>query len=112
MTFIVSITNSNHNIQVKDVIFTKIYIEKLFDKNIVNQLFDITHLKIQTHELISKIYKNVIDFKFALQTIKNVAIIKFNADFDSKIVVQDFLNLLYQLCFEVLMYWMYCNSIN
>ena len=104
MTFIVSITNSNHNIQIKNIIFTKIYIEKLFDKNIVNQLFDTAHLKIRTYEFISKIYKDVVDFKFVLQAIKNVIIIKLNIDFDLKIVVQNFLNLSYQLCFKILMY--------
>ena len=104
MTFIVLITDSNHNIQIKNVIFTKVYIKKLFGKNIVNQLFDTTHLKIRTHEFILKVYKDVVDFKFVLQTIKNVAIIKLNIDFDSKIVVQNFLNLLHQLCFKVLMY--------
>ena len=46
MTFIVLIINLNHNIQIKDVIFTKVYIEKLFDKNIISQFFDTAHLKI------------------------------------------------------------------
>ena len=104
MTFIVSIINSNYNIQIKDVIFTKVYIEELFDKNIVSQLFDITHLKIRTHEFILKVYKGVVDFKFNLQVIRNAAIIKLNINFNSKIVVQDFLNLSHQLCFESLMY--------
>ena len=93
MTFIVLITDSNHNIQIKNIIFTKVYIEELFDKNIVNQFFDTAHLKIQTYKFISKVYKDVVNFKFVLQAVKNVAIIKFNIDFDSKIVVQNFLNL-------------------
>ena len=59
MILIKSVIDANYNIQFKNVIFTKIYVEKLFDliyKNIVNQLFNAAHRKIQTYELIFKIY--------------------------------------------------------
>ena len=112
MTLIKSVTDANYNIQIKDVIFTKIYVEKLFDsihKNIVNQLFNAAHREIQTHELIFKIYQDVFNFKFILKAVKNEIIVKLRAVFDSRIVVKDFSNFFLQLCFDILMY---CDSIN
>ena len=90
----------------------KVYVEELFDliyKNIVSQLFNAAHRKIQTYEFIFKIYQGVFNFKFVLKTIRNETIIKLCVVFDSKIVVEDFSNFFLQLCFDVLMY---CDSIN
>ena len=52
MISIVSVTNINYNIQIKDIIFIKSYVKKLIEstrKATVNELFNIAHSKVQIH---------------------------------------------------------------
>ena len=71
----------------------------------MSELFNIAHSEVQTHQFISKIYKIVFNFKIALKLIKNVAVSKFTAIFDSKLIFQNFSNLAHQICFEILIYY-------
>ena len=112
MTSIVSVTNVNHNIQIKDITFTKSYVEQLIEsihKTIMNELFNAVHSEVQTHQFISKIYKVVSNFKIVLKSVRNVAASRLTAVFDSKLIFQDFSNLVDQVCFEILIY---CDSTN
>ena len=56
-----------------------------------------------------KIYKVVFNFKIALKSVRNVVTSRFIAVFNSKSIFRNFLNFLYQICFEILIY---CDSTN
>ena len=96
MTSIIFMTNVNYNIQVKDIIFTKNYIKQLIEsihKATMNELYNAAHSKVQTYQLISKIYKFIFNFKIVLKSAKDVAVSRFITIFDSKLIFQDFSNL-------------------
>ena len=89
MTSIVFMTNVNYNLQVKNITFTKNYIEQLIEliyKATVSELFNIAHSKVQTHQFISKVYKIVFNFKIVLKLMKDVAVSRITAVFDSKFI--------------------------
>ena len=112
MTSIIFMTNVNYNIQIKDITFTKNYIKQLIEsihKTTVSELFNAAHSKVQTHQFTSKIYKIVFNFKIVLKSTKDVAASRFTAVFDSRLIFQNFLNFVYQICFEILIY---CDSTN
>ena len=112
MILIVFVTNVNYNIQIKDITFTKNYIKQLIEsihKTTVNELFNVAHSEVQIHQLILKTYKIVFNFKTVLKLTKDVAVLKFIAAFDSRLIFQNFLNFVHQICFEILIY---CDSTN
>ena len=112
MTLIVSVTSVNYNDQIKDITFTKNYVKQLIEsihKATINELFNAVHSEVQTYQLTLKIYKIVFNFKIALKSTRNVAVLKNTAVFDSRLIFQNFLNFVHQICFEVLIY---CNSTN
>ena len=105
MISIVFMTNVNYNIQAKNIIFTKNYVKQLIEsthKAIINELFNAAHSEVQTHQFISKTYKIVFNFKIVLKSAKDVAASRFIAVFDLKLIFQDFLNLIHQICFGIL----------
>ena len=112
MTSIVFMTNVNYNIQIKDITFAKNYIKQLIEsiyKTTVNELFNTAHSKVQIHQFILKIYKVVLNFKIALKSTKDIVVSRFITVFDSRLIFQNFLNLVHQICFEILIY---CDSTN
>ena len=81
-------TSVNYNIQIKDITFTKNYIEQLIEsihKATVSELFNAAYSKVQIHQLTLKIYKIVFNFKIARKSIKDVTASRFTAVFDSKL---------------------------
>ena len=89
MTSIVFVTNINYNIQIKDIIFTKNYVEQLIEsihKATVNELFNAAHSEVQTYQLISKTCKIVFNFKIVRKSAKDVAASRFTTVFDSKLI--------------------------
>ena len=78
-------------------------------KAIVNELFNAAHSEVQTHQFILKIYKIVFNFKIVLKSIRDAVVSRFITIFDSKLIFQNFSNLAYQICFEILIYY---DSIN
>ena len=75
----------------------------------VNELFNAVHSEIQIYQFISKIYKIIFNFKIVRKSAKDVTVSKFITIFDSKLIFQDFLNFIHQICFKVLIY---CDSTN
>ena len=89
MTSIVFMTNVNYNIQVKNIIFTKNYIEQLIEsihKTTMSELFNAAHSKVQTHQFISKIYKVVFNFKIVLKLTRDVVALKLTTVFNLKLI--------------------------
>ena len=114
MTSIVSVTNVNYNIQIKNIIFTKNYVEQLIEslhKATVNKLFNVIRSEIQTHQFISKIYKIVFNFKIVRKLTRDVTASKLTAVFDSRLIFQNFPNFVHQICFGVLIYYDSMNKI-
>ena len=112
MTSIVFITNINYNIQIKDITFIKTHIKQLIEsiyKATVSELFNAVHSKVQIYQLISKIYKIIFNFKIVLKSAKDVVVSRFTTVFDLRLIFQNFLNLIHQICFEILIY---CDSMN
>ena len=89
MILIVFVISVNYNIQIKNITFIKSYIKQLIEsihKATVNKLFNVAYSKVQTHQLISKIYKIVFNFKIALKSVRNVAVSRFTIIFDLKLI--------------------------
>ena len=88
MTSIISVTNVNYNIQIKDIILIKSYVEQLIEsihKATVSELSNAVHSEIQTHQFISKIYKVVFHFKIVPKSGKNIAVSKFKTTSDPRL---------------------------
>ena len=77
---------------------------ELIYKATVNELFNAAHSEVQTHPFISKIYKIIFNFKIVLKSARNVVASKFTKVFDSRLIFQNFLNFIHQVCFEILIY--------
>ena len=78
-------TTVNYNIQIKNITFTKKYIEQLIEsiyKATMNELFNAAHLEVQIHQFISKTYKVVLNFQIALILTRDVVASRFTAIFD------------------------------
>ena len=106
-------TNVNDNIQIKDITFTKNYVEQLIEsiyKTTMSELFNAAHSKIQTHQFILKIYKIVFNFKIVRKSVRNVVVLRLTTVFDLKSIFQDFSNLVHQICFEILIYYDLTNK--
>ena len=71
----------------------------------MNELFNTTHSKGQTYQFTLKIYKILFNFKTVLKSIRDVATSKLRAIFHSRLIFQNFLNLVHQICFEILIYY-------
>ena len=98
MISIVSVTNVNYNIQIKDITFIKNYIKQLIEsihKTTVNELFNVAYSEIQTHQLISTIYKVVFNFKIVLKSARDVVASRLTAIFNSRLIFQNFSNLVH-----------------
>ena len=112
MTSIVFVTNVNYNIHIKDITFTKNYVKQLIEpihKTIMNELFNAAYSEVQIHQFISKTYKIVFNFKIVLKSARDIVVLKFTTVFNSKLIFQEFSNLIHQICFEILIY---CDSAN
>ena len=112
MISIVFKTNVNYNIQIKNITFTKNYVKQLIEsthKATVNELFNAAHSKVQIHQFISKTCKVVFNFKIVRKSTRDVVALRFTTVFNSRLIFQDFSNLVYQICFEILIY---CNLTN
>ena len=93
MISIIFMTNVNYNIQIKNIIFIKNYVKQLIEsiyKAIMNELFNAAYSKFQTHQFILKIYKIIFNFKIVLKLIKDVAVSRFTAIFDSRLIFKTF----------------------
>ena len=100
-------TNVNYNIQIKDITFTKNYVKQLIEsthKAIMNELFNAAHSKVQIHQFISKTCKVVSNFKIVRKSTRDVAASRFTTLFNLRLIFQNFSNLVYQICFEILSY--------
>ena len=89
MTLIVFVTNVNYNSQIKNITFTKNYINQLIRsiyKVTVSELFNATHSEIQTYQFTSNIYKVIFNFKIVLKLIRDVVVLKFTTIFDSRLI--------------------------
>ena len=107
-------TSVNYSIQIKDITFIKNYVKQLIEsiyKATVNELFNAVYSEVQIHQFISKIYKIVFNFKIVLKLTKDVAASRLTTIFDSRLIFQDFSNLVHQICFEVLIYYNSTNKI-
>ena len=108
MTSIVFVTNVNYNIQIKNITFTKNYVKQLIEsthKATVNELFNAVYSKVQTHQLTSKTFKIIFNFKIVLKSARDVAASKFTTTFDLRLIFQNLLNLIHQIYFEILIYY-------
>ena len=114
MISIVFMTNVNYNIQIKNITFIKNHVKQLIEsihKTTVNELFNATHSEVQTHQFISKTYKIIFNFKTVRKLKRDVAILRFTAIFNSRLIFQNFLKFIYQICFEILRYFNSTNKI-
>ena len=114
MILIVSVTSVNYNIQVKDITFTKNYVKQLIEpiyKATVSKLFNVAHSEVQTHQFTSKIYNVVFNFKIVLKLIRDIVVSRLTTIFDSRLIFQDFSNLVHQIYFEILIYYDLTNKV-
>ena len=74
-------------------------------KTTVNELFNTAHSKIQTYQFTSKTYNVVFNFKIVLILTRDVAASRLTAIFNSRLIFQNFLNFVHQICFEFLIYY-------
>ena len=79
-------------------------IESIY-KAIVNELFNAAYSEIQIYLFILKTWKIVSNFKIVRKLTKDVTASKFTAVFDSRLIFQNFLNFIHQICFEILIYY-------
>ena len=106
-------TSINYNIQIKNITFIKSYVKQLIEsihKMTMSELFNTAHSEIQTHQFISKTYKVVFNFKIVRKSTRDVAASRFTAVFNSKFIFQDFLNLVHQIYFKILIYYDLTNK--